>query len=70
MRNSKALGRRHQYGWILIAYYNDTVKPPKKPHDKAIEIWCGTESVKDLELRILNDRTDIGTVNVEQIHAE
>lgn len=59
--------RRRDYGWIVTAYYNTMVKPPKKPNELAIEVWCGSDSIKDLEVKICNERIDIGTVTVTKL---
>lgn len=57
-----------KWKWLVTAYYNDTVKPPKYPGELAIQVGCADDTGKDLELRILEKRKDIGKITVEIDH--
>lgn len=55
----------YQDGWFVSGYYAEDVKPPKKPHELALKVWCGSEHVRDMEVEIFKNRSDIGDVIVE-----
>jgi len=51
-----------KWKYLVRGYYADDVKLPKKPGDLAIEIGCANEAARDLEIQVLERRSDIGTV--------
>lgn len=56
-----------KWKWRITGYYNDSVKPPKKPQGMALQVVCADDHTKDVEVQIFNTRTDIGIVNVERL---
>lgn len=48
--------------WTVLCTYNDTVKPPKRPGDLAIETVHADDASKDVEVAAAKSR---GDVNVE-----
>lgn len=54
-------------GWLVSGFYAEDVKPPKKANELAIEVWCGDEGVRDLEVSVLKERDDIGTVTSQKV---
>lgn len=56
-----------RWDWQVTCYYNNTVKPPKKPGDLAIQtVHVGTSS-KDMEVQAARSRPDIGEIDVKWI---
>lgn len=53
--------------WRVTGYYNDSVKPPKKPGELALQVVHGTDVGKDLEVKVFEEREDIGSVVVERL---
>lgn len=53
-----------QWKYLVRGYYADDVRPPKVPGELAIEIGCGDELARDMELRVFEVRPDIGEVDV------
>lgn len=51
-----------RWKWIVRCTYNDTVEPPKKPGDLAIETVHLDDASKDIEVAAAKSR---GDVNVE-----
>lgn len=52
--------RRDRFQFYVRGYYADDVQPPKRPGELAIEVGCDNESVRDMELAVLEEREDIG----------
>lgn len=50
------------FTWHVRSYYNDTVKPPKKPGKFAIEVGGGNREALSLDIEILKNRDDIGRI--------
>lgn len=57
----------NQWKWVVAAYYNDTVKPPKKPGELAMKTVHKDYVGKDIEVDIFNKRDDIGDVIVSKM---
>lgn len=58
---------RPQFEYLVQGYYNDTVKPPRKPGALACEVGVIGEGNRDMEVRAFNSRPDIGEVRVLDI---
>jgi hypothetical protein len=54
--------------WVVAAYYNDTVKLPKKPGELAMKTVHKDDVGKDIEVSVFNKRDDIGEVIVSKIN--
>ncbi len=56
-----------KWKWQVTCYYNDTVKPPKRPNELAIQTVHASDSSKDMEVEVANKREDIGSVVVVEL---
>lgn len=56
-----------KYKWEVSAYYNDTVKIPKLSGQLALVTVHTDDMSKDLEVKVLSDRSDIGNVLVRPL---
>lgn len=66
LRSGKA--RDPKWIWMCRFYYNDTVKPPKRPGDLAIETVHASDSSKDIEVTVGERRRDIGKITIQPIN--
>lgn len=53
-----------RWDYLVQGYYNDTVKPPKKPGALAKEVGVIGESLRDLEVKVFEEREDIGRIEI------
>lgn len=56
--------QRRKWKWFVRGYYADDVKPPKTPGNLALEVGHMSDWGKDLEVKIFEEREDIGRVQV------
>lgn len=62
--NPIKLSSENDYKWFVRGYYNDTVKPPKKPGALAIEVGSPLREGLDMDIVALETRKDIGVIEV------
>jgi len=55
------------YIWKVRAYYGAHALPPHHPGDLASETMHPSDATKDTKVTVLNNRADIGAVQVEWI---
>lgn len=48
-----------KWKWQVTLRYNETVKPPRRPGEIAIQTVHGTDASKDMEVRAAEHRTDV-----------
>jgi hypothetical protein len=56
-----------RWDYLVQGYYNDTVKPPRKPGALALEVGVMGESARDQEVSVFESREDIGRVEILDI---
>jgi hypothetical protein len=56
-----------RWEWKVRGYYNDSVEPPKKPGELALEVVLMDDHSKDMEVRAFKSRKDIGHIDVSRI---
>lgn len=61
---------KHKWDFLIAGYYNDTVKPPKKPGNLALEVGVNSEAARDLEVKIFEEREDIGRISVIDLRSK
>lgn len=53
-----------RWTWFVRGYYADDVKPPKKAGELAIEVGVDSRHALDMDILVLQERADIGEVEV------
>jgi hypothetical protein len=60
------LSKIGDWDWLIAGYYNDTVKPPKRPGALALEVGVKGEAAKQMEIAVFEGREDIGDIVVRK----